>query len=709
MKFSNLKILLVFILIMVLTGCSTGTTVTPVVDENQPEIQTSIGMSATQDGASIRLDWEPLSGAENYLLEILLADGSTVPVAYLSASSTSYQDSMVMAETEYTYRLTAISSGERGEVRQVKIKTLPSTKSPIQIAYELDQLAAVFDTSFLTDGNFDPTNLDPSMFTNMFPTDEAGAPILDGSAMMDPSSFIPQQIESTELIGPQGGEVSVTSSSGVKYTLSIPQDALRMEIPVTMQPVSSISNSPLSGGMNAAVIIEPAGMSLDIPATLTITPSESAANSTSTELIVTGFAFQPEDGEFYLYPQLKDGSMAGRAVHLAKLAMVNPQAGPLAEIARLQIESGGGYGVGSGTASDIKSISQKSPSTSRQRTTQQAAVAELDELAPLFPPEELAPIPNLPPEAYSLAKIGEGIMQQAGRANDWSSFMETLENFRVYMNSGGDKYNKGLNEKILDSLVQIGKNLLEKNKGECLTPDDYKAQDLVERLINPKDKFSRSLSERFIQKFGQQLLDDLAMGKKACSFELDIKSSLTLDSNRSTLHVSAEATKIPLQLTYRDGEIYLWGSKRLKLKTQLSGICSSEIKQYDSLDFVVDRLDPVYEGQKVKDLVLRSYGVVGWQKLTGARASSDKDCPQFITISGGGDYWTGLFTTARITLDNTPTISHWQVKSGSNANESISASWESVVPSFTPLGSDGNMSEDSKLKFRAIPYKRTRK
>ncbi|MBE7418844.1 MAG: hypothetical protein HS128_14090 [Ideonella sp.] len=71
-------------------------------------------------------------------------------------------------------------------------------------------------------------------------------------------------------IGSQGGTVSATSSSGVVYTLSVPPLALAEPRVITLTPVSAIRGLALEGGLAAAVDLQPAGLVLDVPATLTI-------------------------------------------------------------------------------------------------------------------------------------------------------------------------------------------------------------------------------------------------------------------------------------------------------------------------------------------------------------------------------------------------------------------------------------------------------
>jgi hypothetical protein len=71
-------------------------------------------------------------------------------------------------------------------------------------------------------------------------------------------------------IGPAGGTISATSANGARYTLRLPKGALLGDTRITMTPVRSLGGLPLDGGMVAAVHLEPDGLALMAPATLTI-------------------------------------------------------------------------------------------------------------------------------------------------------------------------------------------------------------------------------------------------------------------------------------------------------------------------------------------------------------------------------------------------------------------------------------------------------
>ena len=71
----------------------------------------------------------------------------------------------------------------------------------------------------------------------------------------------------------KGGTLIATGADGSVFTLEVPPDALRSPERVTLTPVSRIDRFPFSGGLIAGVEIEPQGLALDVPATLTIRPA----------------------------------------------------------------------------------------------------------------------------------------------------------------------------------------------------------------------------------------------------------------------------------------------------------------------------------------------------------------------------------------------------------------------------------------------------
>jgi hypothetical protein len=106
----------------------------------------------------------------------------------------------------------------------------------------------------------------------------------------------------TRIITPRGGSITVTASDGTRYRLRIPRDALLGNAEITMTPVASVRGLPLGGGGLAAVQLEPDGLRLMQPATLSI---DSDHEVPIEEQVAYGFFGDGEDA--HLYPLEMDG------------------------------------------------------------------------------------------------------------------------------------------------------------------------------------------------------------------------------------------------------------------------------------------------------------------------------------------------------------------------------------------------------------------
>lgn len=143
-------------------------------------------------------------------------------------------------------------------------------------------------------------------------------------------------------IGPEGGTIAATAASGTRIELRIPPDALDWTETITITPIGAIDGLPLSGGLLGAADIEPAGLRLNVPATLTITPAQPPAGP-----LAVGFAF--------------DG--AGSEFHLAPLAGGPPALSAEAREIRITMEiiAIRPVGAGSGTRADIDAQAPRAP------------------------------------------------------------------------------------------------------------------------------------------------------------------------------------------------------------------------------------------------------------------------------------------------------------------------------------------------------------
>ena len=96
-------------------------------------------------------------------------------------------------------------------------------------------------------------------------------------------------------INTDGGTVTANAADGTKFTLSLAKGSLLSEETITLIPVSSIDGLPLSGGLSAAVQLQPDGLLLLAPATLTIEPATPVPPEE-----LTAFGYRGEGDGLYL-------------------------------------------------------------------------------------------------------------------------------------------------------------------------------------------------------------------------------------------------------------------------------------------------------------------------------------------------------------------------------------------------------------------------
>ncbi len=97
-------------------------------------------------------------------------------------------------------------------------------------------------------------------------------PASDGSApqLSGPLSIQLDTATATQSVGPDGGTVAVTSSTGTAFSLVIPEGALLWPVDITATPVAAFGNL----GFDAhGVVFGPSGLALLSAAKLTITPT----------------------------------------------------------------------------------------------------------------------------------------------------------------------------------------------------------------------------------------------------------------------------------------------------------------------------------------------------------------------------------------------------------------------------------------------------
>lgn len=101
-----------------------------------------------------------------------------------------------------------------------------------------------------------------------------------------------------------GGTLSATTADGARITLTLPKDALLRDTKITLTPISRIEKFPLDGGLIAGVQIEPEGLNLLQPGTLTIQlPKPLPAD----DLRAVSYAYEGSGQEFHLTPSKIQG------------------------------------------------------------------------------------------------------------------------------------------------------------------------------------------------------------------------------------------------------------------------------------------------------------------------------------------------------------------------------------------------------------------
>lgn len=131
-----------------------------------------------------------------------------------------------------------------------------------------------------------------------------------------------------------GGTLQATGADGTQYELTLPADALLGQQEITMTPISSIADLPLSQGLMGAVELEPHGLQLAKPATLTIDPPGTDPPVAQQ----SAFMAQEETGEdFHLHPV---GSQQKATINLMHFSTVGVGLGTSADRAAVDARPG---------------------------------------------------------------------------------------------------------------------------------------------------------------------------------------------------------------------------------------------------------------------------------------------------------------------------------------------------------------------------------
>ncbi|WP_230981141.1 hypothetical protein [Gemmatimonas groenlandica] len=200
-------------------------------------------------------------------------------------------------------------------------------------------------------------------------------------------------------VGPAGG-VLTTSAAGVSYRLEIPANALQANTLIRMTPIASIGNLPLTGGMVAAVDLQPSGLAFARNATLRI----GVTAPPRAGLVLTGFSMTD------------NGTKAAREVAVARVNEVAVLVGHFTAA-----------GAAFGTSADLQSLS---PLPIIPSIDAELAAQAFYSLAAVTPPDVPAMVRRLV-EWFDL-----GVLPQLNDANTDAALLTAVSSFDMWSDTG---------------------------------------------------------------------------------------------------------------------------------------------------------------------------------------------------------------------------------------------------------------------------------
>jgi hypothetical protein len=202
-----------------------------------------------------------------------------------------------------------------------------------------------------------------------------------------------------------GGTLTTVGSDGSHFTLTIPPKALDGDTTIIMTPVSTIDGLPMSGGLVAAVHLEPEGLRFNTPVTLRIEP----ARQVPVEQQV-GFGYLGDGADLHLYPLDKGRAFTLRLLHFS------------------------GGGVAAGTQGDVRALQQRAPADATAQLEQQIADVWNERNAQLTggqgDPEFGTKLSNLLQDFYD--HVVEPKIDAAKTTDDWRVMFDAVQTAIYY-------------------------------------------------------------------------------------------------------------------------------------------------------------------------------------------------------------------------------------------------------------------------------------
>jgi CARDB len=327
----------------------------------------------------------------------------------------------------------------------------------------------------------------------------------------------------SEVVPPSGGVLTTFGSDGSEYRLDLPPDALFGSAKITMTPLASLGGAPLSGGIVGGVKLEPEGLTLNRPATLTITP----AGAVPALGAQTGFLAQGDGDDFHLYPLAFGPELSLQLLHFT--------------IA----------GAGSATAADRQAAADRMPAMNQAQY--EALIAERLRLAREreesgIPdddwPTDLKPVHLAYYRDVVRPAMLAGLNDEAAVDAAIREGLGWLRKIEFYGNASEPEYGPIVDE-IHRTMLQVLENALSRSNSACVETHDLRA---IRRIV----QIARTASL-----LGFDLGPGLDLVAKCVRFELDMDSQLTgLDAG---YHVSLP--NVLLELHYFNGALTVIGAK----------------------------------------------------------------------------------------------------------------------------------------------------
>jgi hypothetical protein len=198
-----------------------------------------------------------------------------------------------------------------------------------------------------------------------------------------------------------GATITAVGGDGSHFTLTIPPNALPTDTVITLTPVSSIAGLPLSGGLAAAVQMEPEGLYFNRPVVLRIEPERPVPPA---ERI--GFGYLRDGDDFHPYPVDSGSALQMRLLHFS------------------------GAGVALGTSAEASALAQRAPASAQAQLEQ-----KIWELLEGEHQRQIRGEPGDPQLAGKLSRLLEDFYDQvvlpkldaARNADDWRVMFDAIQ------------------------------------------------------------------------------------------------------------------------------------------------------------------------------------------------------------------------------------------------------------------------------------------